>query len=75
MRKRVEAVFPIVVADAGGPGAAKRHDLDEQVHIHQVHTTPLADEPVDGFLVAAKIRAASGRPVFAIRIIASSKDV
>jgi hypothetical protein len=40
VRKRVEAVFPVVVADAGGPGAAKRHGLDEQVHIHQVHATP-----------------------------------
>jgi hypothetical protein len=40
VRKRVEAVFPMLVADAGGPGAAKRHGLDEQVYIHQVHATP-----------------------------------
>jgi hypothetical protein len=79
VRKRVEAVFSVVVADACGPGAAKRHGLDEQAHIDQVHATPtegkLADEPVDGFLVAAEDEAGERTSRLAIRIIASSKDL
>jgi hypothetical protein len=54
----IEAVFPVVVAHPGGSGAAERHGLDEQVNVHQIYAASaegqLADEPVDGFLIAAE---------------------
>src|SRR5271170_1089084 len=56
--ERVEAILAVIVAHPGGSGAAERHGLDEQVNVHQVHPAPavrqLADEPVDGLLVAAE---------------------
>src|SRR5580704_7728515 len=56
--QRVEAVFSVVVPHAGRAGAAERHGLDEQVNVYQVDAAAakgqFGDEPVDGFLVAAK---------------------
>ena len=56
--ERVEAVFAVVVAHPSGSAAAERHGLNEQVNVHQVHPAPtvgeLADEPIDGLLVAAE---------------------
>jgi hypothetical protein len=58
MRERIETVFAVVVPDAGGSGAPEGHGLDKQVNIHEVHPASaegeLADEPIDGFLVAAE---------------------
>jgi hypothetical protein len=56
--ERVEAILAVVVAHPSGPGAAERHGLDKQMDVHHVHPTPtvgqFADEPIDGFLVAAE---------------------
>src|SRR5580692_12213333 len=56
--QRVEAVFSVVVPHPGRAGATERHGLDEQVNVYQVDAAAaegqFADEPVDGFLVAAK---------------------
>src|SRR5271155_4926183 len=56
--ERVEAILAVVVAHPRGSGAAERHGLNEQVNVHQVHPAPtvgeLADEPIDGLLVAAE---------------------
>ena len=77
--ERVEAVFSVVVAHPGGPGAAERHGLDEQVNVDQIHAAAaegqLADEPVDGLLVAAEDEARERAPASPIRAIASSKDL
>jgi len=61
MSKSVEAIFAVVVADPRWAAAAERHRLDEQINVHQVNPTPavgqLADEAIDGPLVAAEDKA------------------
>jgi hypothetical protein len=56
--ERVEAILAVVVAHPSGSGAAERHGLNEQVNVHHVDPAPavrqLADEPIDGLLVAAE---------------------
>jgi hypothetical protein len=56
--ERIEAVSAVVVAHTGRPCAAERHGLDEQVNVNEVHSAAtkgqLADEPIDGLLVAAE---------------------
>src|SRR5258708_3025896 len=57
----IEAILAIVVAHPSGSGTTERHGLDEQVNVHQIHAAStkgqLADEPVDGFLIAAEDKA------------------
>src|SRR5271156_1598031 len=54
--ERVEAVFAVVVAHPSGSGAAERHGPNEEVNVPHVAPPPavrqLADEPIDGLLVA-----------------------
>jgi len=50
-----------------------------KMNVHQIHAAStkgqLADEPVDGFLIAAEDKAGERTSVFAIRAIASSNDL
>jgi hypothetical protein len=58
MGQHVEAVLTVVVADACRACSAERHRLDEQVDVDLIHRAAavgeLADEPVDGLLIAAE---------------------
>src|ERR1700683_4067201 len=64
VREGIESVFAVVMASAGWTAAAERHRLDEQVDVHQVHPAApvgqLADEAIDGLLVAAGDKAGTG---------------
>src|SRR5262244_2712885 len=58
IRKRVEAIFAVVMTHTGWADAAERHRLDKQVDVDLVNGTAaerkLADEAVDRRLVATE---------------------